>query len=328
MSTSYEISPCPVCDRPDAAELAGMDQVRAEMEALWSFHLRRLRTGTPTCFLTDRAVFSQDPPLRLARCDGCGTVYRNPRERRRELVETYAGEEVDESVLKSLFEAQRDTYRAQARRLTRYAGRAGSGLEVGSYVGGFLAAAKERGWAFEGLDVNEGANRFACGMGFRVTLGSLEDAKPARTYDAVAVWNCFEQLPDPRAAARAARALLPPGGTLAVRVPSGSFYSALRPLLAGPAAGAARMLLAHNNLLGFPYRHGFTPRSLSRLLSGAGFQTIAVVGDTLVTIADRWTRPWAALEERIVKAALRAASPIAPSPWFELYARALAPSAA
>jgi SAM-dependent methyltransferase len=323
MSTAYEISPCPVCDRPDAAELAGTEQIRAEMEALWSFHLRRLRTGTPTRFLTDRAVFSQGPPLRLARCGGCGTVYRNPRERRRELVETYAGEEVDPAVLKSLFQAQRDTYRAQARRLTRYAGKAGSGLEVGSYVGGCLAAARERGWAFEGLDVNEGANRFAGSMGFRIMLGSLEDATPARTYDAVAIWNCFEQLPEPRAAARAARALLPPGGTLAIRVPSGGFYAALRPLLAGPAAGAARMLLAHNNLLGFPYRHGFTPGSLSRLLGDAGFRTLAVVGDTLVTVADRWTRPWAAAEERIVKAALRAAARIAPAPWFELYARAV-----
>jgi SAM-dependent methyltransferase len=324
MSTAYEISPCPVCDRSDAAELAGLDDIRAEMEALWSFHLRRLRTGTPTRFLTDRAVFSQGPPLRLARCLGCGTVYRNPRERRRELVETYAGEEVDPSVLRSLFEAQRDTYRAQASRLTRFAGKVGSGLEVGSYVGGFLAAARERGWTFEGLDVNEGANGFACGMGFRVMLGSLEDAEPARTYDAVAIWNCFEQLPEPRAAARAARALLPPGGTLAIRVPNGGFYAALRPLLSGPLRGAARMLLAHNNLLAFPYRHGFTPRSLARLLAEAGFDTIAVVADTLAPIADRWTRPWAALEERAVKSALRAASHIAPAPWFELYARAVA----
>jgi hypothetical protein len=87
------------------------------------------------------------------------------------------------------------------------------------------------------------------------------------------------------------------------------------------------MLLAHNNLLGFPYRHGFTPRSLSRLLADAGFRTIAVVGDTLATIADRWTRPWAAVEERVVKSTLRATSRIAPAPWFELYARALAPGA-
>jgi SAM-dependent methyltransferase len=325
MTTSYEISPCPVCGRADTGELAGMDDLRAEMEEVWDFHLTRLRTGTPTRFLTDRAVFSQGPPLRLARCRGCGTVYRNPRESPRELVETYAGEEVDASVLQNLFEAQRATYRAQAGRLTEVAGEAGAGLEVGSYVGGFLAAARECGWDFEGLDVNEGANAFTREMGFRVTLGSLDDLEPKRTYDAVAIWNCFDQLPEPRAAAQAARGLLSPGGILAIRVPNGGFYAALRPLLSGPASGAARAVLAHNNLLGFPYRHGFTPESLSLLLENAGFEAVRTVGDTLVSVADEWTRPWAAVEEQAVKTALRAVASLAPAPWFELYARAVAP---
>ncbi|MDB4951578.1 MAG: hypothetical protein JWM27_4227 [Gemmatimonadetes bacterium] len=323
MSTAYELSPCPVCGRADSAELAGMDDLRAEVEEVWDFHLQRLKTGTPTRFLTDRAVFSQDPPLRLARCEGCGTVYRNPREHRRELVETYAGEQVDEAVLRSLFEAQRDTYRAQAQRLTEVAGGPGSGLEVGSYVGGFLEAARERGWAFEGLDVNEGTSAFARGLGFRITAGSLDDLRPTRTYDAVAIWNCFDQLPEPRAAARSARALLPAGGTLAIRVPNGGFYAALRPLLSGSASGITRAVLAHNNLLGFPYRHGFTPESLAGLLAAFGFEHLRTVGDTLVTVADQWTRPWAAVEEQAVKTALKAVASVAPAPWFELYARAV-----
>src|SRR3712207_8154521 len=45
---------------------------------------RRLKTGVPVERLTDRVAFSQKPPLRLVRCEGCGTVYRNPRERRSE----------------------------------------------------------------------------------------------------------------------------------------------------------------------------------------------------------------------------------------------------
>jgi SAM-dependent methyltransferase len=321
--TTYEISPCPVCDRPDAAQLADQDELRAEMEEVWDFHLSRLKTGTPTRFLFDRAVFSQGPPLRLARCEECGTVYRNPRESTRDLVETYAEEEVDASVLQGLFEAQHDTYRAQAGRLTDVAGRAGSGLEVGSYVGGFLAAAADKGWDFEGLDVNENANAFARGKGFRVTLGTLESLEPSRTYDAVAIWNCFDQLPEPREAAAAARKLLQPGGILAIRVPNGGFYAALRALLNGPASAAARAILAHNNLLGFPYRHGFTPESLSMLLTSAGFEVVKTEGDTLVTIADEWTRPWAAVEEQAVKTALKALPSAAAAPWFELYARAV-----
>jgi hypothetical protein len=126
---------------------------------------------------------------------------------------------------------------------------------------------------------------------------------------------------------RAARSRLVDGGLLAIRVPNGGFYAALRPLLRGPLAGVARLALAHNNLLGFPYRHGFTPASLSRLLTQEGFRPLAVVGDTLAPIADRWTRGWAAVEERAVKSLLRRLRPLLPAPWFELYAR-VAPGSA
>jgi hypothetical protein len=50
-----------------------------------------------------------------------------------------------------------------------------------------------------------------------------------------------------------------------------------------------------------------------------------VFGDVLVPIADRWTRPWAAVEERVVKGLLtpvtRANGRIGLAPWIEVYAR-------
>jgi 2-polyprenyl-3-methyl-5-hydroxy-6-metoxy-1,4-benzoquinol methylase len=200
---------------------------------------------------------------------------------------------------------------------------------VGSYVGGFLAAARELGWAFEGVDVNESASDYARSLGLRVTVGTIETlaADPAlhRRFHAVAFWNCFDQLPDPRTAAVAARTLLAPHGVLALRIPNGAFYAALRPLLATTAAPAARLLLAHNNLLTFPYRYGFTPPSITRLLEQCGFRVQHVAGDVLVPIADRWTRRWAAAEERLVKAALglvaRRDGRQGLAPWMEVYAR-------
>lgn len=320
-TTPYELAACPVCASGEGEEIASEDEVRAEVEALWAFHLRRLRRGTPPEHLADRVAFSQRPPLRVDRCAECGTLYRNPRERARELVELYADEETEEEVLRALFETQRAAYDAQARRLCRMAGRAGTGVEVGSYVGAFLAAARDAGWDFEGVDVNARATAFACRMGFRARVAELESLAPERRYDAVAIWNCFDQLPRARATVQAAHRLLSPGGVLAIRVPSGAFYAALRPRLRGPAAPVARALLAHNNLLGFPYRHGYTPASLSRLLREEGFIVRAVHGDALVPIADRWTRRWAAAEERIVKSLLRRLAPASASAWFEIYAR-------
>jgi SAM-dependent methyltransferase len=330
-SVAYELARCLVCGRAAGRELADNDSMRAELEALWAFQTRRLRAEVPAKHLTDRLAFSQHPPLRLVQCDGCGLVYRNPVERARELRATYGGEAPATEVLASLYETQRDAYRAQARRLTREAGgHVGNGLEVGSYVGGFLAAARELGWHFEGVDVNEDATAYARSLGLRVSVGTVEalatDPALAQRFGAVAFWNCFDQLADPRGAAIAARKLLAPRGILALRVPNGEFYARLRPLLSTRAAPAARLLLAHNNLLTFPYRYGFTPPSIARLLDQCGFRVQRIIGDVLVPIADRWTRRWAMAEERLLKALLkpltRANGRMRFAPWIEVYARA------
>jgi SAM-dependent methyltransferase len=320
--TRYEMGPCPLCSSMPHDVIADADEIRDEMEQLWSFHTRRLRGDTPTGRLHDRIAFSQHPPLRVVRCTVCGLICRNPRERADDLVDTYSDEEPDDSALAGLFTNQRNSYRTQARRLARVAGPRGTGLEVGSYVGAFLAAAADGGWSFAGVDVNESANAFARERGFVVHEGTIEQHDPKSAFDVIAFWNCFDQLPDPRAAARAARHRIRDGGWVAIRVPSGAFYAAWRARLRTPARPLARLLLAHNNLLGFPYRHGFSIESLRSLLDDAGFRIEHTFGDSLVPVADRWTLPWARAEERLVKAATRSL-PASKSPWLEVYARAI-----
>ena len=317
---AYELSRCPVCDAAETEEVAGPDELRVEVEELWEFHDVRLKPRTPPEHLTDRVAFSQPPPWRVVRCLRCTLLYRNPRERPHELEAAYAVEAPEPEVLASLFRTQRRSYATQARRLTRVLGRTGAGVEVGSYVGAFLAAATDAGWYFEGLDVSDETNALARSRGFVVTTGSLDTYAPGRTFDAVAIWNCFEQLVDPRSAVLRGRALLRPGGVLTIRTPNGDFWRRVRPALSGRGAPVARALLAHNNLLALPYRHAFTVAALERLLGDAGFRIERVVGDVLVPIADRWTRRWAAVEERGLKTVLRLLRGSA-APWLEVYAR-------
>lgn len=324
-SVAYELARCHVCGGAETTQVAGVEEVRAEMEALWAFHTRRVDPRTPPDRLLDRAAFSEPPPVRVVQCRTCSLVYRNPQERPHELREIYERVEgMDPPVLETLYENQRRSYRAQARRLTRVAGATGTGLEVGSYVGGFLAAARERGWRFEGVDVNGAAAAFARRHGHQVTIGTIEDVPAGRRFDAVAIWNCLDQLPDPRQTVRRARAMLAPHGVVAIRVPNGDAYARWR--RAAVRASLARTVLAHNNLLTFPYRFGFTLRSLTRLLRDAGLRIVKVHGDTLVPVADRHTRRWARLEERAVKGALQLAQRLrlvaaATAPWIEVYAR-------
>ena len=319
-----ELTDCPACGTAAARTVADAEAMRVELETLWTFHERRLRPGTPPERLADRLAFSQPPALAIVACERCGLLYRRPRERATLVRALYAEERVADDVLHALFEAQRPAYAAQVRRLGDVMGRVGRVLEVGSHVGGFLATAGAAGWTAEGLDVNACAVGFARRQGLRTHEGDLESWRGPAALDVVAMWTCFDQLPEPRAAAHRARTLVRDGGLLVVRVPNGGFWARWRTRLGGPASRMAALLLAHNNLLGFPYRHGFTLGSLARLLEATGWRVERVVGDTLVPIADEWTRRWAVVEERVAKGMLRGLSRMRPerAPWLEVYARA------
>jgi 2-polyprenyl-3-methyl-5-hydroxy-6-metoxy-1,4-benzoquinol methylase len=287
------------------------------VEELWAYHTRRLKPGAPVQQLFDRAVFSQAPPVHVVQCEECGTVMRNPRESETSIVDLYANEDPPESALEDLFDEQVAFYAPRVRTLEDLLGRSGNVLEVGSYLGAFLHAAQERGWKATGVDVNKSANAFARARGADVIAGTLDDVPADHRYDVVALWNCLDQLPDPERALLHARALMSDGGIVTARVPNGAFYATLL------KSRFRRTLLAQNNLLAFPYRHGFTPSSLRTLLSGTGFEVVRMRGDTLVATAGSWTHRWAAAEERIVKAATRWLLPTAHSPWIEVYARAV-----
>ncbi|HET9425687.1 MAG TPA: class I SAM-dependent methyltransferase [Gemmatimonadaceae bacterium] len=292
--------------------------MRREVEALWAFHQRRLKPGTPVARLRDRVAFSQDPPWRLVACEDCGLLYRNPAERAFELESIYERDCPARELLAALHETQRKSYDAQARRLRELLPRGARVLEVGSYVGAFLAAARDAGLNAAGVDINPAVNRFTRSLGFDVRDGELPEME-TDPVDAIAIWNTFDQLSDPRGVAIAAFARLKPGGVLAIRVPNGDYYRRMRP---GASAGRRRAVLAHNNLLTFPYRWGFSPSALRTLLEETGFREVRSIGDVLVPTADEWTRRWARAEEWVVKRLMRGVgAPAADrSPWFEQYA--------
>jgi SAM-dependent methyltransferase len=281
-----------------------------------------MKPGAPVEQLRDRLAFSQHPPFRLVQCSECGLVYRNPAERLHEVEMAYAGDEPPRERLMELHRTQRNSYGDQADRLCELVPRGATVLEVGSYVGAFLAEARDRGMNATGVDINPVVNVFSRSLGFAVHDGELANADAAPV-DAITIWNTFDQLADPRAALAEATRRLKPDGLLALRVPNGGYFA--RAVRRSPHG---RTRLAQNNLLAFPYRWGFTPKSLAALVGQFGFRVERTVGDVLVPTSDRWTRRWAVMEERLTKAWHRRRVRNRPddAPWFELYATA--PSAA
>lgn len=325
---------CPACgsDRPEV--LATPADLEAERAWLERFHARRARAGAPRGRRKDRVDFTEAYATFVVGCSGCGLVHRNPVLPKTAHLETYESDAYPEANLEAAWAADRTRHAGALARLERALGAAGALLEVGAFAGGFLDAARQRGWRVVGTDVGEQVTDFARRKGLLVLRGELADLEFAEAaFDAACIRNCFDHLRDPSADLAVLARAVRPGGLLAVRVPNGEFYAAARRVLArakGGGAAAVRALLAYNNFLAFPYLCAYPLPALVRLLARHGFDLVAVRHETLVPLADAHTTRWAVLEERALKAAARAAAVLlfratgghtTLAPWLEVMAR-------
>jgi SAM-dependent methyltransferase len=335
---------CTVCGIVARTTILEAEAVARQLAWLETFHRRRLRPAgreRRRAALEDRARFTQDDPRAIVGCRACGLVFRHPRRPALAVERDYARDCYGDERLRALFGAQSKAYAAEIARLASLIGQRHPPrvLEVGSFVGGFLTAAGAAGWEARGVDPGEEVVAFCRARGLAVERGTIEDlALAPASLDAVVVWNTFDQIAVPAptlaVAARAVRA----GGVLALRVPNGRYFAdAVGHLVRDGDLARRRRLrtLAWNNLLGFPYLYGYALGSLDRLVAPYGFERVAAVPDTLLPLADADTRPWAALEERLVKSACRWAwqrqvdgpARLAAAPWIEVYYRWLGSSA-
>ena len=322
---------CAVCGGDGRERVCSAAEVRAQLEYLQAFHRRRLKAAARRGDdrLADRAEFTQQYATDIVACGACGLVFREPRPRAAAVVAAYARDEYGRARLDALFESQVELFRAKVRGLQRLLTSRvpPSVVEIGSFVGGFLAAAWEQGWSALGVDPGEEVVEFCRDKGLRVERATAPEASIAgASIDCVAIWNTFDQLPDPRPTLTALRRWLRPGGVLAIRVPNGiAFCRAMGALRALPSAMRGPLLsaMAWNNLLAFPYLHGYSTAPLDRLLRELDFTPIAVQPDTLARLADADTKPWARWEERLLKLAWGSAGAVYPriAPWFDAYYR-------
>lgn len=332
-SDSFVITPCVVCGGRTFIAVCTADEIAGHLQYLRQFHRRRLRSAAGEGF-TDRATFTQDYVTDVVACKYCGLVLRAPHPSAPAITQAYEHDHYGQKRLATLFAAQLHSYRSKARTLRRWlpGSRSVRVLEVGSFVGGFLAAGQEQGWEMLGVDPGAEVSAFCQENGLPIFCGTLSDlsVKP-HSIDGIAIWNTFDQLPDPIVTITTVCQMLRPGGILVIRVPNGEcFRWAMTRLrtLPWPLAGWLRVVLAWNNLLAFPYLYGYSVPTLDRLLRGYGFTQRVVRYDTLLPLADKHTKVWATIEERLLKylCTLAArikkfgpATPIQIVPWLDVY---------
>lgn len=139
-------------------------------------------------------------------------------------------------------------------------------LDVGCGSGEWLLAMRDRGWTVEGCDFDKNAVEAAKQRGLQVKCGSLEEQNyPDDNFDAVTLSHVIEHVPDPvRVLGECAR-ILKPGGKLVLFTPNSA------------SLGHRIFKTSWRGLEPPRHLHLFSPQSMHRAVTMAGFQTVSVV---------------------------------------------------
>lgn len=321
---------CVVCGSYDSRTVCSSAEMATQRRYLGQFYRRRWRTQNAAT-AEDRLAFTQNYATNIVACVDCGLLYRNPRPPSEAIVRAYRTDHYDDAYMRAEFDNQRRWARKKIPTLRRHVGRARhSGklriLELGSFVGGFLAEGQAAGWEMFGIDPGDEVTSFCRAEGLPVFHGTVEEAGLApASFDAVVIWNTFDQLPDPHPTLTQVVRLLRNGGMLVLRVPNGACFSWAMTVprwLRSPI----EVMLAWNNLLTFPYLYGYSPRTLTSLAGSHGFRRVACHPDILLPVPPGQAKPWARLEEcwcqwlcRASWQTTAATEDFPSAPWLDLY---------
>jgi SAM-dependent methyltransferase len=155
----------------------------------------------------------------IVRCPGCGHMQLDPMPDEAMLTRAYAETESDAYIEEEA--GQRATARAVLGRIEAYAPPGGALLDLGCWVGFLLAEARDRGWRTLGVEPSEFGSAYAREhLGLEVITGDLLNAVPAEArFDAVALGDVIEHLPNPGEALDLIRSRLVPGGLVWMAIP-------------------------------------------------------------------------------------------------------------
>lgn len=226
------------------------------------------------------AIGREDAPqacgdyVRLVRCRGCGLLYVNPQPvfLRLDAQDLYSEAYFSKEYMRFYGEGgvgAAQTNESFAWRLDvigKYKTK-GTLLDIGCATGGFLAAAKQRGWDVTGVEISKyAADRAAKECACTIMIGNLEEARFKDSFfDVVCAGDVLEHVISPSVFLSEVLRVLKDDGILYIAVPNAaSFYYAFFGLMA---------TINHKNYFVLPHHlYHFSPETLKKLLDKTGFE--------------------------------------------------------
>ena len=232
------------------------------------------RNSCALCGAAERRHLLVKDGYPIARCGSCGLVQVDVELGRDELEAIYGEDFFTAEELFHDYVAQCDMRLESGSQLADGLARLvphGRLLDVGSAAGFFLEPAS-RHYEVTGVEFSPFAAEYARReFGHRVLTGDVtEVALEGESFDVATMWATIEHLADPVAAVRAVASLVRPGGLFVLS--TGDVTSPL-----------ARLDLHGWNLMLPPYHlFFFSPRTIDRVLSDAGFRLRRIIYDGVV----------------------------------------------
>jgi 2-polyprenyl-3-methyl-5-hydroxy-6-metoxy-1,4-benzoquinol methylase len=221
----------------------------------------------------------------VVQCKRCGLLYTNPRLKNDALfTDVY---DVGPGYLRKTERVTKPgrliTYRRFLRELEPFR-KTNRILEIGSGFGYFLNEAKAQNWEATGIELSPFSVKHARETyDADVLLGTLEEHFEALLekgpYDAVALWNVFEHLPDPVGMLRQFNKLLRPGGAVIIKVPDGRAIS-MKPRTFGGRLWQQEYLRKYFPIHAHMHLVHLTPESFAKMAKLAGFGQPAIHDST------------------------------------------------
>jgi SAM-dependent methyltransferase len=157
----------------------------------------------------------------------------------------------------------------------RAAGLPRSVLDIGTHVGRFVYLARAAGWEAEGAEFNPVTATYAARRtGAPIHQGRAQDlVDQGRRFTAITFNDVLEHIPRPIPVVAQVRALLHPGGILAVKVPHGP----MQRVKEGLKRSVLRMRRRTGVGVHYVHVNHFTVESLRRCLEEAGYSDIQIL---------------------------------------------------
>ena len=132
----------------------------------------------------------------ISRCLGCGLIATNPQLPAAQIQALYA--DVEDKIYLENISARQKTFRYNLKRIKSYLPSAGNLLDVGTYCGVFLDAAKEEGYRVSGVEPSRWASAYSRNKGYDVFCGTLKDLPASNEkFDIITSWDVLEHVSNP-----------------------------------------------------------------------------------------------------------------------------------